>query len=151
MTEASSHASDSAAQRAAEPFILDALAKRLAVTLEKKRVSLPGGSHVDLDGASADEQVLVEIYARQGALKAAQVKKVATDVLKLIVLKQHRPEARCVLAFASEEAAQTVRGKKWLAEAVRDFAISVEVVELPADIRQAVIVAQTRQIMVNAE
>src|ERR1700754_278881 len=112
-----SHASDSTAQSDAEPLILAAVAAQLGVTLEPRRLKLPGGSRADVDGVAPNESVLVELSARQGELKGGQRGKIARDALKLITLGHHRPDARLILALADEAAAKPLTAKSWLAEA----------------------------------
>jgi hypothetical protein len=53
------------------------------------------------------------------------------------------------LCFASEEAAKCVRGKSWIAEAVRAFDIEVHIIPLPDKIKKTIVGAQSRQRMVN--
>jgi hypothetical protein len=124
------HASDSTAQSDAEPLILAAVAEQLGVTLAPRRLTLPGGATADVDGVAADESVLVEVFARQGALKGGQRGKIARDALKLITLGRHRPDARLILAPADEAAAKPLNAKSWLAEALGTFQIEVLVVDL---------------------
>lgn len=143
------HASDSTAQAAAEPLILAAVAEQLGVTLAPRRLALPGGASADVDGVAADESVLVEVFARQGALKGGQRGKIARDALKLITLGRHRPGARLILALADEAAAKPLKAKSWLAEALTTFQIEVLVVDLDPDLRAGIRAAQVRQVMVN--
>lgn len=143
------HASDSTAQSDAEPLILAAVAEQVGVALEPRRLTLPGGATADVDGVAPDESVLVEVFARQGALKGGQRGKIARDTLKLITLGQHRPAARLILALADEAAAKPLKGKSWLAEALATFEIEVLLVSLDAEVRAGIRAAQVRQVMVN--
>lgn len=143
------HASDSTAQSDAEPLILAAVAEQLGVTLEPRRLTLPGGASADVDGVAANESVLVEVFARQGGLKGGQRGKIARDALKLITLGQHRPGARLILALADEAAAKPLTAKSWLADALATFKVEVLVVELDSDVRAGIRDAQIRQVMVN--
>jgi hypothetical protein len=145
-----SHQSDSAAQLDAEPLILAALSAQLDAPLTPQRFTLPGGASADVDGASADGQVLVEVFAHQGTLKGGQRGKIARDALKLITLAQARPGARLILALADEAAAKPLTAKSWLAEALATFKIEVIVVELDETVRQGIRDAQIRQVMVNS-
>jgi hypothetical protein len=145
-----SHQSDSAVQLDAEPLILAALSAQLGTPLTPQRFTLPEGATADVDGASADGNVLVEVFAHQGALKGGQRGKIARDALKLITLGQARPGARLILALADPAAAKPLTAKSWLAEALATFKIEVIVVELDAAVRQGIRDAQVRQVMVNA-
>lgn len=142
------HVADSKDQRTAEAVIRNLMALELGVTLEKTTIKLSPTTRVEIDAASEDESVLVEIFARQGSLKGGQVKKVAQDALKLITLKRERPDAKLYLAFASAEAAAYVQNPKgWLTEALRVWGVHVVVVEVPESTRRALLAAQARQIM----
>lgn len=143
------HRSSSREQQEAEPLILAWVAAELGVPLAPTRVELRGGSSVEVDGVDDARSVFVEVYARQGTLKGGQVKKVAQDLLKLALLGKNRPDARLILVLASAEAALTVRGRKWLAEAVEEFGVEVLVADLDDGVRDRLRAAQTRQIMVN--
>ena len=142
------HVADSYDQREAEAVIREIVASKLGVPLEPKRIQLSAATRVEIDAASEDESVLVEIFARQGMLKGGQVKKVAQDALKLITLKRERPDAKLYLAFASDEAAAYVRNPKgWLTEALRVWGVHVLVVEIPEATKRALVSAQARQVM----
>src|SRR5947209_4817982 len=80
------HLSDAAIQRSAEAVILAKVAEHFGVDLSPKRLVFPSGAQVEVDGASSDNSILVEVFARQGALKGGQQKKVCQDALKLITL-----------------------------------------------------------------
>lgn len=144
-----SHASSSHEQRDAEQKMLLRAGERYGVSLEGVRVPLPGGAFVEIDGASADLSVLVECYARQAVLKPAQVHKVATDLLKLVTVRDLvHPGARLALVVADPEVAARLHGG-WLGEAVEHW--EVEVLEVARDqaTRHTLVAAQTRQAMTN--
>lgn len=130
-------------------MILAVAAQQIGAVLAPARVELRGGSRVEVDGTDNDHTVFAEVYARQGVLKGGQVKKVAQDILKLAMLSRNWPDARLVLVFASPEAARTVTGKGWLAEAVTDFGIEVLVADIEPSLREGLQDAQRRQVMVN--
>jgi hypothetical protein len=146
---AMTHASDSREQRDAEPLILAGVAARLGVKLRPCSLRLPNGARIDVDGAAEDESVFCEVYARQGRLRGAQPKKVASDALKLITLARNHPDARLVLAFSDEAAAACVTGKSWLAETIRVWEIEVVVISLDPTVREGLRDAQARQVMEN--
>lgn len=144
------HLSDSAVQRAAEAVIVERLATELGVPLHVGgRVPVGGGAHIEVDALSTDDTVFVEAYARQGALKGAQLKKIGQDILKLALLRRQPEyvEARVLIAFASTEARDSIRG--WLARAAGEFGIELCTVDVPADLRDQILEAQQRQVMVN--
>ena len=144
------HRSDSAVQRAAEATILAAVAARLGVALAPRSFVLPNGSRVDVDGTALDASVLVEVFARQGALKGGQQKKVCQDALKLITLRHMHPNARLVIAFADEHASTYASSGTWVAEALSTWGVEVLVVEIDPALRARIREAQARQVMLNA-
>jgi hypothetical protein len=145
------HQSDSAEQRKAEPLILAGLAHELGVELKPTTLALTGGARVDVDGADAGQTTFVEVFARQGRLKGAQFHKVARDALKLITIASSRENATLAIGFGSAEAAACVTGKSWLSEALKTWGIKIIVVDLDDAVRDSVLAAQARQIMVNPE
>lgn len=150
MTEPPRHQSDSLIQREAEKLIRKSVARRLRIRLNPERITLPGGAVVDIDGVSHDPPVLVEIYARQGQLKGGQPHKLAKDALKLMTVRRLvLPDARLILALGSEDANRHFTGKGWMGEALRGWQVETMVIKIPDDLRQALVVAQARQRMVN--
>ena len=144
------HASDSTAQRDVEPVILAALSAALNVELlPRRRLAFPSGAWCEVDGASVDENVLVEVFAHQGAGKGGQRGKIARDALKLMALRHHRPNARLLIALADRQLVDSLTAKSWLAEALRTFSVDVVYVEITAGARAAIADAQVRQVMVN--
>lgn len=139
------HASDSTAQREAEPLMIEAVAKVVKVPLTKRRIELGGGVTCEVDGVSEDGRVLVEAYAHQGAMRGAQLKKVAEDAFKLVTITKGLNDARLIIAFADETAAKSFLGTSWKAEALRRWQIEVLVVEIDQDVRAGILDAQVRQ------
>lgn len=146
----SQHQSDSAVQRDAEGMIIAALAAKLDVALVRDgAMSLSGGVKIQLDARSEDGRIVVEAYARQGALHGGQRKKVAQDVLKLALLR-HEPEhaeVRPVIVFASQEARASITG--WVERAAETFGVELHVVEIDPELRAEIVATQERQKMVN--
>jgi hypothetical protein len=150
MGRKTSHPSDSDAQRDAEVASLRELEKRLGFPVAGERVELNGGCFANVDGINRERRFICEIYSRIGKLQAAQVEKVASDVLKLGVLERALGGTwRKAMCFADETAANVLRNRSWLAKASKDLGVEVIVLSLPDAVRKAVLAAQTRQIMVN--
>ncbi|MCC7483914.1 MAG: hypothetical protein IT529_02895 [Burkholderiales bacterium] len=144
------HPSDSDAQRDAEEASLRELEKRLGFPVAGERVELGDGCFANVDGINRERRFICEIYSRIGKLQAAQVEKVASDVLKLGVLERALGGAwRKAMCFADKTAANVLRNKSWLAKASKDLGVEVIVLSLPDTVRSAVLAAQTRQVMVN--
>lgn len=143
------HPSSSKEQITAEALVLAELAKTYGA-LAPMKLSLEGGATVHVDGATADQSVIVEVFAHQGRMRGSQPKKVAQDALKLITLGRTRQPATLVLAFADEAAARSVLGGKgWLAEALATWGVIVETVDIGHEHRAELLAAQGRQRMVN--
>lgn len=137
---------DSSEQKAAESIAMKLLGERLGVELAPLRVPLEGGGRLELDGACESPPVLVEAWAHQGPPKAAQKAKVMTDAMRLLLAARTlATNPKLVLLLTDQEAAAHFTGRSWMAQALRELAIDVEVVELPEEVKQAVLRAQTRQ------
>jgi hypothetical protein len=147
------HRSSSAVQTLAEAQIVAALAaeRQLELITKPGEITLSGGVSIEVDAATADERVVVEAYARQGKLKGAQPKKIAQDILKLALLKREpgREQTDAIIAFASQEARDSISG--WLRQAARTFNIELVLVDIPPELRAQILLAQSRQIMVNLD
>jgi hypothetical protein len=141
----STHLSDSAEQRTAEALICAAVAEKIRVALIPGLATLQSGAVVQVDGIGPDFSVLVEIFAHQGVLKGGQKQKVCKDALKLITLRRHYPHARLFLAFADTAAAAYATTGTWLSRALIEWGVEVVVVQLDAQDREKVLLAQTRQ------
>lgn len=149
----SEHLSDSSVQRQAEAAIIAAAADLLGLDLlaSPGRITLAGDVWVEVDARAPDSSVFVEAYARQGPLKGAQLKKIGQDILKLALLQREAAfsGSRAIIAFASEEARDSVRG--WLRRAADAFGVQLLVVPIPEDLRNEILAAQSRQMMVNID
>ena len=145
---ASAHPSDSSAQIAAEAAILDLLGESIGVPLSQNAKVAVGGSEVQPDGMAADGSVVVEVFAHIGKLRGGQRHKVSTDALKLLAIRESRPDARLILAFTDEEAAASVSG--WKAETLKANGVEIHTVDLDPAKRTMIETAQAQQKMVNA-
>jgi hypothetical protein len=144
------HKSDSSEQQEAEAYLINSLAQDLGLLFDpEKRVPLPSG--VQPDAVDPKNKVVVEAYARVGALRGGQLHKVKGDILKLIFIDEKLGGGwRKIMVFADASAANYLLGKSWVAEAARLFGVEVFVKELPKDQRKLVKGAQVRQRMVNS-
>jgi hypothetical protein len=133
-------------QQEAEAFMLRALSERLGVDLQPQRIPLPEGGWLTVDGASPALDVLCEAWAHQGRAKPAQKNKLLADALKLtLAARIVGGTPRLYLLVSDEEAAVHLRGRAWAGAALRHHGIQLEVVDLPADVRERVRAAQARQ------
>ncbi len=146
MTIEAAHPSDSLPQRDAELVIIAALSAKLGASLAKSSIPIGNGGRVELDGASADLNVLVEAYAHQGVLRGGQPKKLATDALKLTWIGRQVGATRLILAVADEQVeAYLRRPKAWLTQALIDLSVEVVCVDLDEATAAALRTAQTVQ------
>jgi len=104
------------------------------------------GVRVEVDGASADQAVLVEAYAHVGRVRAAQGKKLATDAFKLVWAGQSLGATRLVIAVADIDAEKyLLRPGAWLTAALRDSNVEVVRVSIDAAAHARVVEAQRIQ------
>lgn len=144
------HASDSTEQQTAESYMLKELSNKLGMKLQSKKLQLPTGNTVQIDGLNEKNKVLCEIYARIGKLKGSQPDKVASDFLKMLfVEKTFESKWSKHFCFASNEAASLVQGKSWIAMMAKEMEITIHVIEPDSNITNSLVDAQNRQVMVN--
>lgn len=143
---AHAHASSSHEQRAAEALMLDLAGPLLdGAVLRPSRVDLGGGRHVMVDGLSMDPLVVVEAYAQRGAMRGAQPRKVASDILKLATLQRLvHPLARLAIVLNDPAVAAQISGG-WLGTAAQQWAVEIVVVDLPVHVNAGISAAQARQ------
>jgi hypothetical protein len=128
--------------------MLDILGAKLGLTLDPARITVPSGARVEVDGSDAERRVLVECWAHQGVTKAAQRHKVLTDALKLTWISSTiYPRPRLILCLSDSQAAAPFLpgSRSWAAQALHDLTITIEVVDLPEDLRAQLRTAQQRQ------
>ena len=136
---------DSREQREVEAVMVAALSKQLGVELAPQRVPLDGGVRVELDAASDDLSVLVEVWAHQGPVKSGQRTKVLTDAFKLAFVGRELGGARRLILLLSDDQAARKFAGGWPAAALRQSGIEIRVVELDDETRNRVRAAQIRQ------
>ena len=140
------HPSNSATQTQAETLILQALNLKSGLELVSAKRFPVANRHVQIDGYDEENGVLCEIVARQGALKSAQRDKVASDILKMILVeKLAGVPMRKIICFASTDASAAFTKKSWLALSAQTFGIEIETVKLDAPTVLAIEAAQTMQ------
>lgn len=137
---------DSSEQQEAEEWLVEALSKKLGVTLSKKAWSLDEGSWIEVDGFCESPMILCEAWAHVGRVKSAQKNKVMTDAFKLLFVDAFlEGNGQRILLFADPDAAAHFQGKSWMARCLREYDIRVEVIELPSQLKTRVQEAQHRQ------
>ena len=147
------HASDSTEQRTAESYALKAIGTKLGVDLVPRKIQLPDGSYMDIDGgADGPPAVLAEVYAHQGRLKGSQPDKLLADAFKLVAARKlvfPCGHARVMLVLTDEDAARGLRSG-WRKAALKAMDVELHVVPLPAEVAASVRAAQKRQEMKSA-
>jgi len=144
------HASRSDEQQSVEHIIVEQLNLKLGLNLAAARLSLSESVYVQLDGLDEEKKTVCEVYARNGKLKGSQPDKVASDLLKMeLVERLNGGQWRKIFCFGDPEAAKLLIGKSWLAAAAKRLNVEVHVASLPESVREKLIAAQLRQVMVN--
>ncbi|MEU8153137.1 hypothetical protein AB0B94_05695 [Micromonospora sp. NPDC048986] len=141
-------AGSSSVQRQAETAILDGLADLLGYKVIPARLHLAGGEYVDVDGVSHAPPTLVEAWAHQGPPKGGQKHKILADALKLIhVGRELGGHHQLILCFSDEQAARSFQpeARTWYAAALKAHHVDVLVVDLSAEWRERIRIAQQRQ------
>jgi hypothetical protein len=140
------HPSRSDVRQAAEYLVISELAAQLGVALERKTIDLGNGVAIQADGASADNSVLVEVYAHVGPLKGAHPRKLTADAFKLVWAGSRLGSTKLVLAVVDGDAAAYLRRPKaWLTAALVDNKVDVIEVRLPEAVIATIVAAQKRQ------
>jgi len=142
--------SDSKVQQDAESKILKKLANGGKPFEQGIKITLQEGIRIEPDGASLDGKILVEVFARQGRLKSAQVRKISQDILKLALWKKlsGEEEGKAIIAFASQEARNSISG--WIELAAKEYGVCLQVVDIDEALRTEIKKAQEAQGMVKA-
>lgn len=144
----SNHASDSLAQRDAEPLIIEAVAAFVGTPLSPSKIDMGDGVRVEIDGASRDRSILVEAYAHVGKLVGAQPKKLATDAFKLVWAGRKLRASRLIIAVIDEEVeAYLRRPTAWLTAALLDGKVEIVRVTIDSEAHARVTAAQALQVM----
>ena len=134
-------------QQGAGKMALQRFGKDLGVIFDEDK-TIPG-TLANVDGYhKADKKtIIVEVWAHIGPAKAAQKKKVLTDVLKLAYIKSYLNrtgggrEIECYMVFVDDEAAKVLTGETWGGKAAEEFGVDTMKVDLPdqmvSDIKKA--------------
>ena len=146
--------SSSTEQQYIEEVVISRIRNLLDIPFEKNSkisVGISSNTYIQPDFYSKEEMVIGEVYAHIGTTKSAQDKKLANDILKMLLLdrKTHYVH-RKIIVVCDDKVSQKLKGKGWLAECIREYDIEILQVELTTEERELVINAQKRQKMINA-
>jgi hypothetical protein len=140
------HPSNSDVQQGVGPLALSRLAVQLGVELEPRRIDMGDGVAIEVNGASPDDSVLVELNAHVGPVKGGQTHKLAADAFKLVWAGSRLGSTRLVLAVVDDAVeAYLRRPKAWLSAALVDNQVEVIQVRLPESVLADIADAQKRQ------
>ena len=128
---------NSSVQRQIEEMIFRELEKQFCIDdlALNPSLSLPDNPAVKIkpDFYSEAKKIIGEIHTHLGKLKPAQMHKVAADVLKLHLFDPKNQYSKYYVVCSTEEYAQ-LTGNSYLAEAIRQFGITVKYMELDTSI-----------------
>lgn len=94
--------------------------------------------------------IIGEIFAHIGGNKRGQSTKIANDILKMLLLEKDRCKSfRKIIVVCDEQEERTLSGKSALAESIRQFGIELKRVEIADELRETILSAQNRQVMIN--
>ena len=128
--------SDSSVQQELEGAILQKFLEKNNITgIESNNNLLPLTNNpkvkIKPDFYSEEQHIIGEIHAHLGKLKPAQVRKVATDVLKMLMFeKDYGEEFTKYIVVCDEEEEKQLKGDSYLAEAITQYKIKVDCVDL---------------------
>lgn len=106
--------------------------------------------HIEPDFYSEEHSIIGEIFAHIGGNKRGQSSKIANDILKMLLIEKDRCKSfRKIIVVCDEHEERTLSGKSALVESIRQFGIELKRVEISDVLRETIIAAQNRQVMVN--
>ena len=146
-----SQKSSSLEQQELEKYVFSEMESLLNVKLlNNPKIPLADGVHIEPDIYSEDPPVAGEIFAHQGKMKGGQNHKVAQDILKLLLLDKVKDrEYQKYIVVCDTAIEKALSGNSALAESIRQFGINLVRIDLPDELKEMVIDAQKRQIMIN--
>ena len=146
--------SNSYEQQYAENVIFVELEKILGITLTKnQRIYLNENTkvHIQPDFYSEEESIVGEIFSHIGKYKGSQPRKIANDILKMVLLDKakNKTHKKLFVVCRDEEKNVLENSASWLSECIRQFDVEVIKVDIPDVVKEQVLAAQKRQIMIN--
>lgn len=143
------HNSSSHEQMQAEDEIFALVEKKLNIKLQKNpKIYLADNAftYIQPDFYSEDNQVVGEIFAHIGKNKTGQDKKIAADILKMLLLEKVTGKVyHKIIAVCGIEEKKKLGGLSYIAESIRQFDIEVMHIEIGDELRNQLLDAQKRQ------
>lgn len=138
-------------QQKAEIIIGDRVEEYLACSLKRnERVVLTEGVHIVPDLYSEKDRIVGEIFAHIGSLKVGQQHKISQDILKMLLLEKIKGvKYRKVIVIVDDKIEEYLKGKSFIAESIRQFAIEIKKVDISEKTYKEIMNAQKRQVMIN--
>ena len=116
----------------------------------KVKMSNNDSVHIEPDFYSEEYSIIGEIFAHIGGNKRGQSTKIANDILKMLLLEKDRGRSfRKIIVVCDEQEEKTLSGKSALAESIRQFGIELKRVDISDELRDSIVSAQIRQVMIN--
>lgn len=146
--------SDSSVQCEIENILFCRIQSELNLKLEKNPViTLTNNSDIKIqpDFFSAEAKVIGEIHSHIGWLKPAQSKKIAADILKILLLEKDLGEKfDKYIVVCSDDENKQLRGSSFIAEVIRQYEIKIRFFELSEADRISLENAMEGQNLINA-
>lgn len=106
--------------------------------------------HIEPDFYSEEHSIIGEIFAHIGKNKVGQKNKIANDILKMLLIEKDRDRRyRKIIVVCDEQEEKSLTGKSALAESVKQFGIEIKRVNISKELKDTILSAQNRQVMIN--
>ena len=105
---------------------------------------------IEPDFYSKEHCIVGEIFAHIGVPKRGQHNKISNDILKMLLLdKMTGKNHRKIIVVCDVQEENALRGESALAECIRQFGIELKRIDLDAETREKILLAQEQQFMIN--
>lgn len=146
--------SNSNEQQCAEKFIFHEIEKLFNITLKQNpKIYLNENkkTYVQPDFYSEEDNIIGEIFSHIGKYKGSQPRKIANDILKMVLLDKvkNKKHKKFFVVCGEDEKNVLEKSCSWLSESIRRFEIKVIKIDIPDDLKGHVLSAQDRQRMIN--
>ena len=133
------HLSDSDVQCNIEKYIFDEIKKNLLCENLQSNVILTLSEENDIricpDFYSEKDHIIGEIHTHLGRLKPAQLHKIEGDILKILLFEKEQEGVKYtkMIVVCDMQEYEQLKGKSFVAEAIRQFGIKLEHIPLKAE------------------
>lgn len=133
-------------QQNLEEEIFTSVEEWLGVKLQDDAKIYFDKAHIEPDFYNAEEKIVGEIFVHVGGLLEGQKRKVAQDVLKMLLLdKKHGCTYRKIFVVCDNVGMKFLTGDSWIAACIAEFGIEIKLIEISEERRAEVLNAQKRQ------